>query len=75
MKKPTLKEKVAKYEEYLHLICTMVVAGDNEGIRTLVSNADDWSYAHRAGNGELSEKQQQELINKRFHKLCEIESK
>jgi len=73
MKNPTLKEKVKKYEEFLHLICTIMVAGDNDGIRKLVSNADNWSYAHRKGNGELSELEQQKLINKSFQKLCNLE--
>jgi hypothetical protein len=50
-----------------------MVAGDNDGIRKLVSNADNWSYAHRKGNGELSELEQQKLINKSFQKLCNLE--
>jgi len=70
-KTPTLKEKVAKYEEYLHRINACLISGNNEGIGELIENADNWSYAHRRGNGELSDKQQQTIINKAFWKLCE----
>lgn len=43
----------------------------NIGVQELVTNADMWSYMHRAGNGELSEKEQREIINSRFYKLCD----
>jgi hypothetical protein len=38
-----------------------------------VSNICDWSYIHRAGNGELSARELQERINTQFYKLREIE--
>lgn len=44
---------------------------DNLAIQELVQNADAWSYAHRQGNGMLSDKKQQELINAKFFKLCD----
>ncbi len=72
MKKlPTLKEKTAKYEEFLHKINMFVICCDNDGVAELVQNADHWSYMHRVGNGELSDKKQQELINNAFWKLCD----
>jgi hypothetical protein len=70
MKKPTLKEKVQMYESYLHKINSFVICCDNEGIAELVSNADKWSYAHRVGNGELSDTKQQQAINNAFWDLC-----
>jgi hypothetical protein len=71
MKNPTLKEKVAQYESYLHKINMFVVSCNNDGIAELVRNADVWSYAHRVGNGELSDKQQQQAINNAFCKLLD----
>lgn len=68
-KTPTLKEKVRQYEEFLHKINLMMIAGNNDGIRKLLENADNWSYSHRVSNGELSEKEQQTLINKAFWNL------
>jgi len=68
-KSPTLKQKVQVYEDLLHKINLMMVASDNEGIKKLLRNIDRWSYMHRCGNGELSEKEQQELIDRAFWKL------
>jgi len=67
-----LKKKVKQYETFLHNINMMMVCGDSNRLQTLLNNADCWSYAHRIGNGELSDKEQQEIINKAFKKLNEF---
>ena len=69
---PTLKQKVQQYETFLHNINMMMICGNNEGIAKLLANADAWSYSHRYGNGELSEKEQQHLINEKFWKLNNV---
>jgi hypothetical protein len=69
MNTPTLEEKVVQYEQFLHNINMMTISGNGSGIRTLLNNADSWSYAHRVGNGELTEEQQQEIINRNFWNL------
>lgn len=71
MKNPTLKEKVAKYEEFFHKINAFLMSGAHEGIAELINNADMFSYMHRVGNGELSDKEQQKLINGAFWGLCD----
>lgn len=71
MKTPTLKEKVSQYESFLHKINSFIVSCNNDGIKELVENADDWSYSHRISNGELSDREQQKLINKAFWKLLD----
>ena len=48
-----------------------MTTGSNIGVQELVTNADMWSYMHRCGNGELSNKEQKEIINGRFYKLCD----
>jgi hypothetical protein len=68
---PTLKEKVEKYESFLHKINMFVTCGNQEGVKELVMNADNWSYMHRIGNGEISEAEQKRLINQAFWNLCE----
>lgn len=73
MKKPTLKQKVKQYEEFLHKINLGVVCGRSDIIQKLVANADKWSYCHRVGNGEITEKQQEKIINKSFWKLCDLD--
>lgn len=68
----TDKEKIAKYEQFLHQLQLYAeVTLNPEGVRKLISNACSWSYAHRRGNGEYSEKEQQAIIDKAFHKLCD----
>jgi hypothetical protein len=70
-KTPTLKEKVKMYENFLHKINMCVVYCDDLGIQELVHNADMWSYMHRCGNGEPSEKEQQRMVNEKFWKLLD----
>ena len=65
-KTPTLKEKVKMYEDFLHKINISVMCCDNLAVQELVHNADMWSYMHRCGNGEPSEREQQQLINSQF---------
>lgn len=59
------------YEAFLHKISMACTCMDNLAIQELVQNADAWSYAHRQGNGMLYDKEQQELINSKFFKLCD----
>lgn len=59
------------YESFLHRINMCIISGNHGGIAELVGNADSWSYSHRISNGELSDKQQQKLINNAFWKLCD----
>jgi len=71
MKTPTKDEKIAIYEQYLHALSIMCMCVDNFGVKELVTNADIWSYAHRVGNGELSDEEQQQAIDNAFWKLCD----
>lgn len=71
MKTPTLRQKVDQYEAFLHKINSFIVSCNNDGIKELVENADNFSYSHRVGNGELSDREQQKLINNAFWKLLD----
>lgn len=69
----TLEEKVKKYEEYLHQMqLYSMVTMDHKRVEKLITNACQWSHAHRAGNGEYSDEEQQEKIEKEFLKLTDI---
>ena len=70
-KKVSLREKVYQYELFLHKINSFIVSCNHEGVRELVANADTWSYSHRVGNGELSDREQQKLINSAFWRLLD----
>lgn len=71
MKTPTLRQKVDQYESFLHKINLFIVSCNNDGIKKLITNADIWSYAHRAGNGELDDDKQQSIIDNAFWKLLD----
>ena len=68
MKTPTLRQKVEMYENFLHKINLFIISCNNDGIRELVNNADNWSYAHRRGEF-LTDKQRNEIINNAFWNL------
>jgi hypothetical protein len=71
-KKPTLEEKVQMYESFLHSLNMYMLCGSNYAISMLLQNADAWSYAHRCGDGELSEQEIEKNVNKKFWKLLSI---
>lgn len=71
MKTPNQKEKILQYESFLHKINSFIISCNNDGIKELVENADNWSYAHRVGNGEPSNREQQRMINNAFWKLLD----
>lgn len=65
----TLREKVQVYERLLHSLQAARVAVNPERVKFLLDLVDDWSYSHRCGNGELSQKEQQERIDKAFERI------
>lgn len=71
MREATLKEKVEVYEKFLHKISMCTLCCDNTGLKELISNADAWSYMHRYGNGEISQREQKILINNALLALCD----
>lgn len=71
MKTPTNKEKIQQYEAFLHKINACIVSCNHEAISELIQNADNWSYAHRRGNGELTDKQQDSIIAGAFWRLLD----
>ena len=73
VKIPTDKEKIAQYERFLHALNMTALCADNAKMGKLIQNADSWSYAHRVGNGEIEEIEQEKVIARKFWKLCEIE--
>jgi predicted ATP-grasp superfamily ATP-dependent carboligase len=64
---PTVKEKVAVYESMLHSIQMHAVVNMNPAaVQEMINRICAWSYAHRVGNGELSDKQIQERVDTAF---------
>jgi hypothetical protein len=66
---PTMEDRVRVYEALLHSIQAARVTGEGERLYKLLGRVNNWSYAHRAGNGELSDKELQQQINRAFWAL------
>jgi hypothetical protein len=70
-----LREKVAMYEGLLHDIqmhAEVTLRGDR--VSDLIGNICRWSYAHRVGNGENTEEEQDKIVRKAFERLREVGS-
>jgi hypothetical protein len=66
----TQKEKLAVYEKVLHQLQLYAeVTMNGEKVNELIGLICSWSYAHRCGNGELSDKEQQRIIDKALQRL------
>ena len=69
-KQPTLHEKIKVYEGLLHdLHFHSTVTMRHDMVMDCLNRISAWSYAHRAGNGEPSMKEQQAMINAAFWDL------
>ena len=69
------EEKVALYERVFHRISMLNTAMNNEGMREVIGRIDSWSYAHRCGNGELSEEEQTRRVEDAAKRLLQEISK
>ena len=67
-----LREKTQVYEQLLHKIqLNAEVVMDHEIVGDLIRNICSWSYAHRRGNGEYSEAEQDAIVRRAFDRLLE----
>lgn len=73
MNTPTPEQKLQVYEKILDRIALFYEIGDNKSLRTILEKINRYSYSHRVGNGELSEEEQQQLIDKHFWKLDKLD--
>lgn len=67
-----MKKKISQYEDFLHAINYAVTAGNNARVKQLVDNAFKWGYAHRCGNGEYTNEEQQRIIDKCAENLTKV---
>jgi hypothetical protein len=68
----TAKQRLAAYEHFFHVISMNCTAMNNDRIRDAVSLIDNWSYAHRVGNGELSDYETRKMIDKYVKRMEEF---
>lgn len=68
----TKSERLKIYESFFHRINLQVLTMNNEKIKEAVTLIDRWSYAHRQGNGEVSEYQQKKMVESVVKKMKEF---
>ncbi len=67
-----LREKTQVYEQLLHKIqLNAEVVMDHAVVGDLIRNICSWSYAHRRGNGEYTEAEQDAIVRRAFDRLLE----
>ena len=67
------QQKLQVYEKLLDRIALLYDMGDNEGLRNVLEKINNYSRSNRVGNGELSEEEQQKLIDKHFWDLDKLD--
>lgn len=61
------------YERFFHQIqMYREVTLNAEKVKEALDIIGDWSYAHRAGNGQLSEKEQSRMINRQIDRMMKF---
>ena len=68
----TKNDRLIAYEAFFHKINAHVLTLNHDKIRDAVTLIDSWSYAHRCGNGELSDYQQQKQIDHVVQRMKEF---
>ena len=71
MSKFTDAEKVKIYEDLFHRINAAAIGCRNDMIREYVGRIINWSYAHRHGNGEPTDEEQQAMIDLATEKMLD----
>lgn len=65
-----LKDKVRIYESFLHQIqLNYAVTMNSSNVTKALNIIDAWSYAQRVGNGQMSDKEQQKLIDRQIERM------
>jgi len=51
------------YEQFMHQVQMYALVHNQLKLNEAITLMCDWSYAHRVGNGEYSERQQQRIVD------------
>lgn len=60
----TKLERLKIYESFFHQVNVYCITMNNEKIQEAVGLIDRWSYAHRMGNGEFSDREQKKIVDR-----------
>lgn len=62
-------ERLKIYEQFFHQINVYCVTMNQEKVAEAVALIDKWSYAHRMGNGELTDQEQKKVVESVIEKM------
>lgn len=62
-------ERLAIYEGFFHKLNLYILSAQRQKITEAISLIDDWSYAHRVGNGELTLAEQKACVEGVIEKM------
>lgn len=65
-------DRLKIYENFFHKINVYCITMNTDKIREAVGLIDNWSYAHRCGNGEYSSVEQRRAIDHIIKKMQEF---
>jgi hypothetical protein len=66
------KDRLKIYESFFHKINMATLIFNNSKIAEAVNLIDRWSYAHRVGNGELTPREQQAIVDRVVKRMEEF---
>lgn len=68
----TKKERLQIYESFFHQMNVYCTTMNQEKLRDAVALIDQWSYAHRCGNGEYTEHEQKKIVDNVVSRMKEF---
>jgi hypothetical protein len=66
------KENEVFRRVFHHINTHASITMNAEKMQEIIGAICSWSYAHRSGNGEYNEQEQQELVDRAFNRIKEI---
>jgi hypothetical protein len=69
------KENEVFHQVFHHINLHASITMNTEKMQEIIGAICNWSYAHRVGNGEYSEEEQQALIDRNFEKIKKLVNK
>jgi hypothetical protein len=66
------KENEVFHQVFHHINLHASITMNTEKMQEIIGAICNWSYAHRVGNGELSDEEQQAVIDRAFDRIKQI---
>jgi hypothetical protein len=66
------KENEVFQQVFHHINTQASITMNQQKMQEIIGAICSWSYAHRVGNGELSDEEQQAVVDRAFNKIKQI---